>query len=198
MKIIVGLGNPGSRYVATSHNLGFDVADELARRWGLSFRPSRSEKAEVAQGAHAGRPVMLAKPVTFMNLSGEAVERLVKQRDLGPDDLLIVSDDINLPIGRLRIRPGGGHGGHNGLRSIIDRLGGERLPRLRVGIQPSWEVEDLTRYVLQKPPPLEREQLREMVDLSADAVEMWVREGCEAAADRYNGMRRFDVEPEGS
>jgi PTH1 family peptidyl-tRNA hydrolase len=191
MKIIVGLGNPGRRYEATPHNLGFQVVDELARRWSLSFREVRQARAEVAEGMLAGKPALLVKPQTFMNLSGESVSVLTRQRELGQDDLLVITDDVALPIGRLRIRPRGSHGGHNGLRSIVERLGHEDFARLRVGIQPPWPVEDLAEYVLSKLPPLERKQLEEMVGVAADATEGWAREGSSPIADRFNGQRRF-------
>lgn len=193
MKIIVGLGNPGRRYDATPHNLGFQVADELARRWSLSFREVRQARAEVAEGVVAGQPAMLVKPQTFMNLSGESVSVLTRQRELGEDGLLVITDDVALPIGRLRIRPRGSHGGHNGLRSIVERLGNEDFARLRVGIQPPWAVENLADYVLSKLPPLERKQLEEMIGVAADSAESWVREGATATADRYNGQRRFQT-----
>lgn len=191
MKIIVGLGNPGRRYESTPHNLGFQVADELARRWSLGFREVRLARAEVADGRVAGQAALLVKPQTFMNLSGEAVSVLTRQRELAADDLLVITDDVALPIGRLRLRPRGSHGGHNGLRSIVERLGHEDFARLRVGIQPPWPVDDLAEYVLSKLPPLERGQLGEMVGVAADAAEAWVREGSGPTADRFNGQRRF-------
>lgn len=193
MKIIVGLGNPGRRYECTPHNLGFQVADELARRWSLAWREVKTARAEVAEGMMAGQPAMLVKPQTFMNLSGESVSVLTRQRELGADDLLVITDDVALPIGRLRVRPRGSHGGHNGLRSLVERLGSEEFARLRVGIQPPWPVEDLAEYVLSKLPPLERKQLEEMILVAADAAEAWVREGSGPVADRFNGQRRFQV-----
>ncbi len=191
MKLIVGLGNPGRRYAGTPHNLGFDVVEVLARRWGMAMRLNERAQAEAAEGQLAGRAAMLVRPQTFMNLSGRALAPLVRQRELGEDDLLVVTDDVNLPIGRLRIRPMGGHGGHNGLRSIIECLGHDRFARLRVGIHPGRETGDLAAYVLSRPAPLEREQLGEMLDVAADAAELWAREGAPAAADRINGLRRF-------
>jgi PTH1 family peptidyl-tRNA hydrolase len=196
MKMIVGLGNPGRRYEGTAHNLGFEVADILARRWSLSFRESKRAKAEVAEGVIGNRPVVLVKPLTFMNLSGEAVAALTRQAEMAEDDLLVMTDDVSLPIGRLRIRPGGSHGGHNGLRSIVERLGHDRFARLRVGIRPSWEIEDLVQFVLSRLPPLERNQLGEMADLAADAAESWLREGAAVTAEKFNGLRRFVQEPE--
>src|SRR5690348_8562106 len=120
MKLIIGLGNPGKRYAGTAHNLGFDVVDELARRWKLQWRFSAPAKADLAEGMIAGTPALLARPQTFMNLSGETAAALTRQREPGPDALLVIVDDVELPIGRLRLRPEGGHGGHNGLRSIIE------------------------------------------------------------------------------
>jgi len=195
MKIIVGLGNPGRKYAATLHNLGFRVADELARRWSLRFQENWRVKADVAEGVIAGQAALVIKPLTFMNLSGHAVAELVRNRELGPDDLLVITDDVNLPIGRLRIRPQGSHGGHNGLRSIIERLGHQEFARLRIGIQPTWEVEDLVEFVLSKLPPLEQGQLAEMIGLAADAAEAWIREGSAETADKINGLRRFESEP---
>lgn len=191
MKLIIGLGNPGKRYEATAHNLGFDVVDEVARRWGLTWRAQAAARAEVAEGQVAGVPTLLAKPQTFMNLSGESVGVLARQRPLEADDLLVIVDDVALPIGRLRLRPDGSHGGHNGLRSIIERLGRSDFARLRVGIYSPSHVDDLAEYVLRKLPPLEREQLRDMTEVAADVTEGWVREGSRATADRYNGLKKF-------
>ena len=195
MKIVAGLGNPGRQYGATPHNLGFDVVDRLAQRWGLAFRPAERQRALTAEGRVAGRPALLAKPVTFMNLSGEAVASLVRQRDWEAEDLLVVVDDVNLPIGRMRLRNDGGHGGHNGLRSIVERLGHDRFARLRVGIRPKWEIEDLTAFVLSRLPALEKTQLADMADEAANAVEMWIEEGTKATAERFNAMKRFDETP---
>ena len=197
MKIIVGLGNPGRRYETTPHNLGFEVIDRLARRWQVALVDQPRQKAEIGEGRVAGSPAMLVRPQTFMNLSGQAVAPLVRQRELGADDLLVITDDVNLPIGRVRIRPAGSHGGHNGLRNIIQALGEDGFSRLRVGIQPTWLVEDLVEFVLRRLPPLERGQLDEMVDLAADAAESWIREGSGPTAERFNGIRRF-AEGEGA
>ena len=153
MKIIVGLGNPGRRYEATPHNLGFEAVDELARRWALDWRLRERDRMFLAEGRAGGEAVALIKPVTFMNLSGEAVAPFVRQKELGDEGLLVVTDDVNLPIGRIRLRPSGSHGGHNGLRSMIERLGHSEFGRLRIGIQPTWPVDDLVAFVLQRLPP---------------------------------------------
>ncbi len=196
MKLIVGLGNPGRRYAATAHNLGFEVVEELARRWSIPLREQPRLKAELGEGRVAGVAAFLIRPLTFMNLSGQAIAPLARQRELGDDDLLVITDDVNLPIGRVRVRPGGGHGGHNGLRSLIESLGHDRFARLRVGIHPGRDVEDLAGYVLAKLPPLERAQLAEMVKVAADGAECWATAGATATADKFNGLRLFAAEPE--
>lgn len=192
MKLIVGLGNPGSRYAHTPHNLGFDVVDELARRWGMKFQPRARLKGELAEGRIGQTPVQLLKPLTYMNRSGESIGPLVRQSELGEEELLIVTDDVNLPIGRLRIRAEGSHGGHNGLRSVIERLGHSRFARLRIGVQPPWPVDDLVAFVLSKLPLEQRQQLATMTEAAADATEAWLREGTSATANDYNGRRWFE------
>ena len=194
MKTIVGLGNPGRRYVGTPHNLGFEVVERLAARWDLIWRANARHQAQVAEGRIFDRAVILARPTTFMNLSGQSVASLVRQRELGGEDLLIVADDVNLPIGRLRFRPRGSHGGHNGLRSVIERLGYDAFARLRVGIHPGQEVENLTEHVLSRPPGLDRARLEEMADVAASAAEVWLREGQGIAAERFNGLHLFEEE----
>lgn len=195
MKLIVGLGNPGRRYAATAHNLGFEVVDRLARRWGFALRMNERYEAEIAEGQIASVPAMLVRPRTFMNLSGRAVAAIARQRELGPDDLLVITDDVNLPIGRLRIRQGGRAGGHNGLKSIIACLGSDAFARLRIGIHPGADIDDLVQYVLAKLPPEERRRLDKMLDLAADAVEHWAAQGSVAAADRFNGIKPFEADP---
>ncbi len=195
MKLIVGLGNPGRRYAATAHNMGFEVVDRLARRWGLALRTNERCEAEIAEGQVASVPAMLVRPQTFMNLSGRAVAALTRQRELGADDLLVITDDVNLPIGRLRIRSGGSAGGHNGLKSIIECLGTDAFARLRIGIHPGAEIDDLVQYVLAKLPPEERRRLDQMLDLAADAAQHWAAQGAAATADRFNGLKPFAEQP---
>ena len=189
MKLIVGLGNPGRRYRSTPHNLGFEVVDLLAMRWHASFVARSSERADVAEARVGGETALLAKPSTFMNLSGQSVRALTRNRPLLGEDILIVSDEVNLPPDRLRIRAGGTHGGHNGLRSVINSLGGEDFARLRLGVAPEGPVDDLSDYLLRSTPPDLRDRLNLMVEVAADAVEYWVREGTERTANRYNGFR---------
>jgi PTH1 family peptidyl-tRNA hydrolase len=196
MKWIVGLGNPGPRYEATPHNLGFQVVDELARRGSFEWRAKSRADALLAEGPMRGEALRLVKPLSFMNLSGEAVATLTRQAPPSADELLVVTDDVSIPIGRLRIRPSGSHGGHNGLRSVIERLGRDDFARLRIGIRPTWEVEDLVEFVLRRLPPRERERLAEMVAMAADAAEHWMRFGTRATADKFNGIRRFEENEE--
>lgn len=189
MKIIVGLGNPGRKYRGTPHNLGFEVVDGLARRLGGSFAFKSREQAEVAEAVHGGEALILARPSTYMNLSGQAVRELMRNRPVELGDLLIIDDDVNLPMGRLRIRSGGSHGGHNGLRSVIECLGSEAFARLRIGVQPEGEIGDMARYVLSVPRPQARERLEAMVSIAADAAVSWIERGVEATAGEFNGYR---------
>jgi len=182
MKAIVGLGNPGPEYRGTRHNVGFDVVDELAGRWALRLKPWKSV-AEVAVAAD--RAVILAKPKTFMNLSGEAVARVVLFHKLELDDILVVVDEAQLPLGRLRLRGSGSAGGHNGLKSIIQHVGAE-FPRLRIGVgrgDPHWDLAD---HVLAPFRPEERLVVRQAIDRAADAVETFVESGLEVAMNRFN------------
>ena len=187
MKLIVGLGNPGKQYAHTRHNVGFEVLDELARRAAVEFRKPWLAKAETAQTVLAGQPVLLAKPVTFMNLSGEAVAPLARKRGLEPADVVVVSDDIELPVGRLRIRAHGGSGGHNGLKSVIERLGSEDFVRVRLGIGRALGERDTTGHVLGRFSAEERRALEAVIATAADAVECLLADGAEAAMNRFNG-----------
>lgn len=188
MKVICGLGNPGDRYRYTRHNVGFRVLDVLADRWGLTGAGKvrdGSARLEVARPDPIGR-VLLVKPMKFMNLSGSALRAALRQTDADPGfDLLVVADDIDLPLGKIRLRRGGSAGGHNGLRDIIAALGESEFNRLRVGIGRSGETVD---HVLSTFRPGERELARETIATAADAVELWLREGIEAAMNAYNGL----------
>lgn len=189
MKIIVGLGNPGRQYERTPHNAGFEVVEELARRWGGGFSVKRREQADIAETRIGSEAVVLARPLTYMNLSGQAVREILRNRPAEIEDLLVVCDDFNLELGRLRIRDAGSAGGQNGLKSIIGCLGTEAFPRLRVGVAPDRPMGNRSAFVLGKLKPDEREKLDRMVRLAADAAEIWAREGVEAAANRFNGLR---------
>jgi len=184
--LIVGLGNPGSEYAHHRHNIGFWVVDALASAHGLTFVRQKRARARVAEGELDGRPVLLAKSQTFMNLSGKAVARLSRAHEIPPERILVVYDDLDLPLGRLRLRSEGGTGGHKGMRSIIDLLGSRSFPRLRVGIDRPPGNMDPADYVLQ---PFDKEQaliLKDVVVRAAAAIECWLAEGIMPAMDRFN------------
>ncbi|MCX7006391.1 MAG: aminoacyl-tRNA hydrolase [Kiritimatiellaeota bacterium] len=188
MKLIVGLGNPGKQYERTRHNIGFAVLDELAKRADVAFRKPWLAKAETAQAELAGQNVLLAKPVTFMNLSGTAVAPLARKRGLEPADVVVVSDDMELPLGKLRIRARGGAGGHNGLKSVIEQLGSDEFARVRVGIGRSAGEGDATNHVLGRFSADERRALEPVIATAADAVESILRDGAEVAMNKFNGI----------
>ncbi|MGA9350391.1 MAG: aminoacyl-tRNA hydrolase [Anaerolineae bacterium] len=183
-KLIVGLGNPGRKYAGNRHNAGFQCLDRLAEAWGLSFS-KRKHKALLAQGEIASLTTILAKPQTFMNLSGEAVERLARFYKLPPEGFLVIYDDLDLPLGKIRLRPEGGSGGHRGMNSIIEHLGTGGFPRLRVGIGRPTRG-DPVNYVLSDFAPDERMAIEEAYERAVSAVELWLAEGIEAAMNRYN------------
>lgn len=186
MWLIVGLGNPGERYARTRHNIGFEALDTLARRHGLEFRDRRANSL-VAEGQIAGQRVALAKPQTFMNLSGHAVSALRTWYKIDPArELLVIYDDLDLPFAKLRLRERGSAGTHNGMRSVVQQLGSGEFPRLRIGIgQPPVKM-DMAAYVLARFTPEEEAALPALLDTVADAVEVVLREGLTAAMNRYN------------
>ena len=185
MKLVVGLGNPGRRYHATRHNIGFAVADALARRLGTEFEHGRANAltARVGRGADA---MLIVKPLTMMNLSGEAVGGLASFYKTDALDILVVADDVNLPLGRLRLRARGSAGGHNGFRSIIESLGTDAFPRLRVGVGRGDVTRDLADHVLATFDDDERDEVTNAMARAADAVETFLAEGIEAAMNLYN------------
>lgn len=187
MKLIVGLGNPGSKYQGTRHNVGFEVVDELARRRALMFESSPGD-AVMARERGPGAQVILAKPLTFMNLSGQAVGGLMRYYRIDLDDVLVVADDVNLPLGRLRVRRRGSDGGHNGLRSVIDSVGTEEVARLRVGVDRGDRRRDLADHVLATFDQSELETMRLAINNASDAVEVFASEGINAAMNRFNRM----------
>jgi len=186
--LIVGLGNPGSEYAAHRHNVGFHVVDALARAHGLSFVRHKAAQARVADGPIEGRLVLVAKPQTFMNLSGKSVARLARDYQIPSERILVVYDDLDLPLGRLRVRANGGSGGHKGMRSIIDLLGTQDFPRIRVGIDRPPGSMDPADYVLE---PFDRDQtvlIQEAVQRAVSAIECWLVDGIQGTMDRYNGQ----------
>jgi PTH1 family peptidyl-tRNA hydrolase len=182
--LIVGLGNPGREYQETRHNVGFRVVETLAERHGIDLKKHRHQAA-YGEGRIAGRAVLLAKPLTFMNLSGQAVTALVRYHNLTPADLLVICDDVNLPVGRLRLRMKGTAGGHNGLKSIIGSLGSAEFPRLRIGVGAP-DGRPMVDHVLGRFSRDEGEAIAIALAEAADAVELFLRDGPEAAMNRYN------------
>jgi len=187
MRLIVGLGNPGKEYRETRHNVGFMVADEIAKRHGLilAMAPSQVPDAFIAKKFGAD-PVLIGKPLTFMNRSGDAVAALAHYYDIVPADLLVVVDEVALPFGRLRARARGSAGGHNGLKSVIERLGTTEFPRLRLGVGRGDTRRDLADHVLSKFEADERSALEELITRAADAAEMFAAEGIEKVMNAYN------------
>ena len=186
---MVGLGNPGERYRRTRHNVGFLVVDELAARSG-AVRFREEADAWVAPVRVAGQDVLLAKPFTFMNRSGSSAERLLAAYGQVPSDVLAIVDDVALELGQLRVRERGSHGGHNGLRSLIESLGSEEFPRVRVGIRRDELPAELADFVLSDFPREDVLVVQEMVGWAADAVESVMGEGVPIAMNRFNGQRK--------
>jgi PTH1 family peptidyl-tRNA hydrolase len=186
VKLIVGLGNPGIEYQFTPHNLGFLTVDQIANDLGVEIR-NRQSRALTARATLGEHEVLLAKPETYMNLSGLSVAELVARHEVRPEqDLIVVYDELDLPFGQIRIRPRGGTAGHNGMESVIGALGTEEFTRVRLGIGPERKVSDGAAYVLK---PFRRSQLKVVDDLvsrAADAVQVIVKEGGQAAMNRFN------------
>jgi PTH1 family peptidyl-tRNA hydrolase len=183
--IVVGLGNPGRRYQGTRHNIGFAVADEVARRRQVTFGSGRANTLTARAGRGAAA-LLVAKPLTMMNLSGEAVAGLAGFFKVDAPAILVVADDVNLPLGRLRLRARGTSGGHNGFKSIIERLGTAEFPRLRVGVGRGDPRRGLADHVLARFDDDERDEVKRAIARAADAVETFLAEGLEAAMSRYN------------
>ncbi|ODU00674.1 MAG: aminoacyl-tRNA hydrolase [Planctomycetes bacterium SCN 63-9] len=185
MKLVVGLGNPGAKYEATRHNIGFEAVDLLARGGsGASF--SRKFEGQLAEVEIDYRRVLLLKPETFMNLSGRSVSQAMRFYKIPPTDLLVICDDLSLPLGKLRIRPGGSDGGQKGLRDITAHLGTDQFPRLRVGLGERGET-DAADFVLGRFRSSERPQINDSLILATQAVAVWVSRGIDAAMNRFNG-----------
>ena len=184
--LVVGLGNPGGQYENTRHNAGFLTADELARRGRFAIQRLKF-KALTAAVEISGQGVLMMKPTTFMNLSGEAVGEAARFYKIPPDHVLVISDDVSLPLGKLRIRTGGSAGGHNGLKSIIQHLGADQFPRVKVGVgekpHPDYDMAD---WVLGKFQGEDKKVMDEAVKRAADAVECYLKDGPQKAMNRFN------------
>lgn len=188
MKVVAGLGNPGRTYDRTRHNAGFHVLDELARRWGGRFRSSLRFRVQSCRVTVEGAgEILLVKPQSFMNRSGEALEPVMRKHGVAPGQTLIVYDDADLPEGIIRMRARGSAGGHNGMKSVMARLGTDAVPRLRVGVGRAVESVELKEYVLKPMSAEDAETMKQAVHRAADAVCAWARHGAERAMNEYNG-----------
>jgi PTH1 family peptidyl-tRNA hydrolase len=185
--LIVGLGNPGAEYARTRHNVGFGVVDLLAVRWGASWATQKRFQARVARAEPDGRRVLLCQPQTFMNSSGDAVGAVKEFYRLPLTHVLVVVDDADLPLGQLRLRPGGSSGGHHGLESIEQRLGSREYPRLRIGIGRQDGLREITGHVLSRFGSTEAALADKILAVAADQAQTWVTAGIQKAMSQFNG-----------
>lgn len=186
MKLVIGLGNPGKEYERTRHNIGFRVLDKLANKMGWKWNERRA-RAMLASGTIGGEKVILAKPITFMNRSGESVVELVRWYKVQPADILVVYDELDLPLGKIRLRPGGSAAGHNGLDNIIRHLHTNAFPRLRIGIgHPENSHVEGRDHVLGTPPIDERIMIDRAEDRAVEAIELAITQGIEVAMNAMN------------
>ncbi len=186
IRAVVGLGNPGRKYAGTRHNVGFEVLDLLAKRHGVSFKRSWRLGSFLCTMPICDQELLLVKPQGYMNRSGDAAAGLKRRRGVAPEEMLIVVDDVDLPLGRIRLRPRGGAGGHNGLRSIFAGLGSEEFSRLRIGVGGRSREDGLVGHVLGRFDPAEQDIMREVIPRAADAVLLAVEEGVAAAMNQVN------------
>lgn len=183
--LVVGLGNPGKTYIGTRHNVGFHALDELARKYGLLFKKSEAWKGDIAEGSIRGVSTILLKPLTYMNLSGESVAYVMRYFGIGVSHLLVIVDDVAIPLGQLRIRINSGSGGHNGLKSVEDHLQTNGYTRLRIGVSDRKEG-DLSSYVLGHFTEDEKKLLPGVLGRVIEAVEIWLEKGLTSAMDFSN------------
>ena len=193
LRLIVGLGNPGPTYARTRHNAGFELVDELARRTGASLRREGRHQGELARASIAGTDVWLLKPMTYMNLSGQPARSVASFYRIPPQSILVAHDELDFPPGLVRLKEGGGAGGHNGLRDLIAQLG-EGFWRLRIGIGHPGDRDAVLDYVLGRPPETEATLIREAVLAAADAVPVMLSDGAQKAMNRLHG-RAADPSP---
>ncbi len=188
-ELIVGLGNPEPKYNRTRHNIGFDAVDALAKAWHIPLKENRRYKGLFAEGLTPyGNKIRLLKPLTYMNRSGQAVRAVADWYKIEPQSILVIYDDMDLPVGRLRMRLSGSAGGHNGMKSIISHLGSQDFPRLRIGIGKSKGNKESISHVLGKFAPQETKAIEEILYVSVKAVELSLKEGVEKSMNRYNGF----------
>lgn len=192
MKLIAGLGNIGREYAGTRHNVGFMVADELARRWGLTHAWRTARDAEYVEYRAGAEKIVLLKPTTYMNLSGNAVGAWAHFYNVAPEDIAVIHDDMDLPVGSLRIRAKGSSGGHNGIKSILNHLGTDAFPRFRLGIgHPAHEQRAVIQHVLQRFQGEDKAAMDDAVAKTADALEYWL----ERDGDTDAVMQKFNTKP---
>lgn len=187
-ELIVGLGNPEPKYDKTRHNIGFAAVDELAKIWQMPLKENKRFQGLFAEGVVGRQKVRLLKPLTYMNRSGQSVRAVADWYKVEPRSVLVIYDDMDLPVGRLRLRLSGSAGGHNGMKSIIAHLGGQDFPRLRIGIGKSDGNKETISHVLGKFAPDEISTIEEILYVSVKAIELSLREGVEPAMNRYNGF----------
>jgi peptidyl-tRNA hydrolase, PTH1 family len=185
MHIIVGLGNPTDKYQATRHNIGWDAITRISDDYGISL-DMKKHKAICGKGSIAGEKVVLAKPITYMNLSGESVRELMDFYKVTPEEVIVIYDDISLEVGQLRLRTKGSAGGHNGIKSIISHMGTDEFPRIKIGVGDKPKGWDLADYVLGRFAAEEQETVREALKVTSDAVKTILTNGIDAAMNQYN------------
>ena len=186
MKLIVGLGNPGIEYQFTPHNMGFLAVDRIAEQLGVRVN-NRNCRAQTARATLEGQDVVLAKPETYMNLSGTSVRDLVREYEVQPEqDLIVIYDELDLPFGTLRVRPRGSSAGHNGIASVIGALDTQEITRIRLGVGPDYPVGDGARYVLSQFKKSQYPVLDQVLDSAAEAVRVILKDGAQAAMNRFN------------
>lgn len=186
-QVIVGLGNPEAKYDRTRHNIGFEAVDVLARRWQMSWSENRRFQTLLTEGRSPQREkIFLLKPLTYMNRSGQAIRAVTDWYKLPPESVLVIYDDMDLPVGRLRLRLSGSAGGHNGMKSTIAHLGTQNFPRLRIGIGKSGAEKNSVSHVLGKFSPAETQLMSEVLQLVVEAVELSLKQGIEKGMSLYN------------
>ena len=188
MHLIVGLGNPGADYAKTRHNAGFLLVEKLAAQWKAGWNNERKFAARMAKANHGGKKVLLCEPQTFMNLSGESVAAVMQFYQLPSENILVVVDDADLPLGEIRLRPGGGSGGHHGLESVAQHLGSKEYARLRIGIGRKNEARQITGHVLGKFSADESALLEKVLERAAMQLECWLTAGLQKAMNQFNGV----------
>ncbi|MDJ0508730.1 MAG: aminoacyl-tRNA hydrolase [Crocosphaera sp.] len=189
-QLIIGLGNPEKKYEKTRHNIGFEVVDTLAEKWQLIWKENRRFQGLIAEGTGPNRQkIYLLKPLTYMNRSGQSVRAVTDWYKLQSSDVLVIYDDMDLPMGKMRMRLSGSAGGHNGMKSIIAHLGGQNFPRLRIGIGKSNQTDNTISHVLGRFSPEERTIINKAFPLVVDAIEMSLKEGIEKSMSLFNSQK---------